>query len=231
MKPLADICHVRLRPLFLWRGVAVALAIVIGVFFATGCSNTQGSGDHSLGAQALQNLSPFEMRVLKDKHVSQAEFDESMQVYTECLTAAGLKYHIQSDQAGMGAVQVTGTGAPSMGSDSAMERCVHQVDAVQEVWILQNHVSASDVDKLQAKFISCLRGAGLSIKDGASFADAENAVSQFTNSLPEHYDNNSPDGIIAGKADTCQQDYYSVSGAQPLPGLQEALDNLDTSGW
>ncbi len=213
------------------RWVAAVLVAFIGVFLVAGCASSQGGGNNSLGATALQNLSPFEKGVLADKHVTEAELDQSMRVYTECLTAAGLKYQIQPGQAGMGSVWVIQTGKPGPDSDAAMERCTDEVNAVENVWILQNHVGAADLATMQAKFISCLRDAGLPIKDGATFLDAESAESKFMTSLPGQYDDDSPVGVTADKVDTCQQNYQKVSGAQPLPGLQEALTKLDTSGW
>lgn len=230
VRPLADSGRAAVRPPSAWRRAVAALSLVIGVLVVTGCGSSQGASGQSLGAQVLQNPSPFEMRVLKDKHVTQAEFDESTQIYIECLKAAGLQVEIQPDGAGIARVWAKGTGAPSSNSGNPVEKCAHQIDAVQNVWVLQSHVSASDIDRMQAQLVSCLRDAGLPIKDGSTFNDAERALSDFMASLGS-YDDNSPQGVTADKAGTCQQDYQGVSGAQPLPGLQEALDQLDTSGW
>lgn len=158
------------------RGMAAVLVLVSGAFLVAGCASSGSGAGNSLGAQALQNLSPFEKRVLKDKYVTQAEFDESMQVYTECLAAAGIQYEIKPGEVGMGSVLMYNTGSPGPDSttfDEDMRRCVDQVSAVQNVWILQNQAGA------------------------------------------------------AGTATTRAM----IAGAQPLPGLQKALDGLDTSGW
>lgn len=161
--------HGRIR----WQAVAVAvlaaLAIVFGVVTAVGGTRNVPATDTSLGIQALQNLSSFEKQVLADKHVTADEIDEAMGVYTQCLTDSGIRYEIQPGPRGMGNVLMFGGPAEGWAPgteqqyDEAMEHCSDEVSAVQNVWILQNHV------------------------EGAYPA--------------------------------------------PLPGLAEALDTLDTSGW
>lgn len=145
------------------RRFPTILIAAMTVFLAAGCATAQPDPNSHLGAEVLQNISPFEQRVLADKHVTQTELDESTHVYTECLTAAGLKYEITPGQTGTGSIWVTQTGSPRPDSDDAMQECTDQVNAVENVWILQNPGNAS--------------------------------------------------------------------GAQPLPGLKDALDQLDTSGW
>jgi hypothetical protein len=162
-----------LRGRIRWQAVAVAavamLVAVFGLVVAAGGTATQPAGDASLGVHALQNLSEFEKQVLADKHVTPEEMDEALHTYTDCLSEAGMRYEIQPGPRGMGNVLTFGgpaNGWPSgteQDFDVAMERCVDQVSAVQNVWILQN--------------------------------------------------------------------YTVGTYPQPLPGLQEALDALDTSGW
>jgi hypothetical protein len=117
--------------------VAVLIAVT-SVFLILGRSASPVDVNGGLGSQALENLSTFEQRVLKDKYVTRAEFDESTHVYTECLTAAGLQHGITPGQVGMGSVWIRQTGSPGPNSDDAMQRCVDQISAVQNVWILQN---------------------------------------------------------------------------------------------
>lgn len=155
-----------------WQAVAVAvvaaLAAVLGLFIAVGRTATPPAGDASLGANALRDLSGFEKQVLADKRVTSGELDEAIRVYTQCLSAAGLRYEIQPGPTNMDNVVIFG--GPANGAalaaqpddDAKMQHCVDQVSAVQNVWILQHHTVGSD--------------------------------------------------------------------PQPLPGLQEALDTLDTSG-
>lgn len=220
------------RLLPLGRGAAAVLVVLLGAPLVAGCAGSLSSGGNSLGAQALQNPSQFEERVLKDKHVTQAEFDESMQVYTECLAAAGLQYEVSPAQVGMGSVFVYHTGRPGPDSDNAEMQCVDKVSAVQNVWTLQNHLSTADLESRRATYIACLRDAGLPISDGASFEDANSAMSAFIDSLSgKQYDDASPLGKKVDKVFTCRRHYQRVSGAQPLPGLKQALETLDTSGW
>jgi len=117
--------------------VAVLIAVT-GVFLILGRSASPADGNDGLGSQALRNLSSFEQHVLKDKQVTPAELDESTHVYTECLTAAGLNYDVAPGEVGIGGVWVRQTGSPGPNSDDAMQRCVDQISAVQNVWILQN---------------------------------------------------------------------------------------------
>lgn len=208
----------------------VTALLGVGVFLVAGCVSTESAGTQSLGAEVLQDLSPFEMRVLKDKHVTRAELDEATQIYIECLQAAGLRVDIDPSQEGMAAVWAEGIGLPDSAAGDPVEECSHQVDAVENVWILQNHVSAADLNQMRAQLVSCLRDAGLPINDGATFDDAARAYSEFMESLGSYSDGSS-EGVRADKAGVCQQEYQGVSGAQPLPGLQEALGRLDTSAW
>ena len=141
----------------------------MAAFLAVGCATAHADPNSRLGAAALQNLSPFEQHVLADKHVTAAERAQALQVFTGCLTDAGIRYETDPGQTGIAGVRMYGEAAVGAGGttqsadDAAMDHCINQVSAVENVWILQN----------------------------------------------------------PGKA----------SGAQPLPGLKEALDRLDTSGW
>lgn len=120
-------------------GTIVAVLITVtSVFVIFGRPTPPVDVNGGLGSQALENLSSFEQRVLKDKHVTQAEFDESTQVYTECLAAAGLQHGTTPGQVGIGSASGRQAGSPGQDSDDAMQRCVGQVNAVQNVWILQN---------------------------------------------------------------------------------------------
>lgn len=156
-----------------WQAVAVVvmavLVAVVGIVVAAGGTGAQATGDVSLGARALQDLSPFERQVLADKHVTAHELDEAIHTFTDCLTEAGIRYEIAPGTPNMSNVIMYGGLANGWDPtaqddyDQKMEHCVDQVSAAQNVWILQN---------------------------------------------PGH-----------------------VPGAQPLPGLKDALDRLDTSGW
>lgn len=127
--------------------IAVLIAAT-GLFLIAGFAATPVDGNAALGRQALENLSPFEQRVLKDKQVTDAEFDESTHVFTECLTEAGIKFEITPGRAGMGSVLMYGTGSPNNSYDEKMQHCVDQVDAVENVWILQNPDNASGAKPL-----------------------------------------------------------------------------------
>lgn len=151
------------------RFAAIAVAAMVTVL-AAGCATAQPDPNSHLGAAALQNLSQFEKRVLADKHVTDAELGEAVQVFTDCLTKAGIAYSIQPGQVGLRSVLMHGSVTDEAertqqlaDHDAKMNRCIDQVSAVDNVWILQN----------------------------------------------------------PGKA----------AGAQPLPGLKQALERLDTAGW
>lgn len=212
--------------------------VAVGMALVAGCAGTPAGAGNSMGAQALQDPSPFEKRVLADKHVTRAELDESVRVYTECLTAAGIEYEVQP---GVGISSILLHGSLSPGSDSAaeleefdekMEGCIDEVSAVGNVWTLQNHVSVSELETMRNTFVSCLRDAGLPLAEGATYSDAREAASQLRKSMSgPMYDDSTEQGRTLIKVTTCQQDFQGVSGAQPLPGLAEALEALDTSGW
>jgi hypothetical protein len=127
--------------------VAVLIAVT-SVLFIFGRAASPVDVNGGLGSQALENLSPFEQSVLKDRYVTEAEFDESTHAYTECLAAAGLNYEMTPGQVGIGSVLVRQTGPPGPDSDDAFQRCVDQVNAVQNVWILQNPDNAAGAKPL-----------------------------------------------------------------------------------
>jgi hypothetical protein len=127
--------------------IAVLIAVT-SVFYIFGRAASPVDVNGRLGSQALENLSSFEQRVLKDKYVTPAEYAESTHVYTECLTAAGLTHGTMPGQAGTGSAWVRQTGSPRPNSDDAFQRCVDQVNAVQNVWILQNPDNAAGAKPL-----------------------------------------------------------------------------------
>jgi hypothetical protein len=102
----------------------------------------------NLGQQALQNLSSFEKRVLKDKHVTDAERATTLRVFTQCLTNAGIEYEIDPDQTGIASVWMYGGTAAQAGRTTqddaaAMDHCIDQVNAIENVWILQHPDNAA----------------------------------------------------------------------------------------
>src|SRR5690242_3269540 len=129
---------------------------LIASLLVVGCgrsSNATPSGP-SLGVRALQSLTPFEKKALKDKTVSLAELMASTQVYEECLRAHHVDFDIGSpENLGPSGVQTVITVPANVASpDEVADKltaqaraCLAQVSAVEDVWVLQHQVSQADL--------------------------------------------------------------------------------------
>jgi hypothetical protein len=224
--------------------VLVSFAVVLVTIY--GCSgspssnnSTGGPGNLSPGTQALRNLTPFEKKILKDKHVTLAGLLESTQVYEECLTRANIQWTQAPGGLGPSSLQtivmvpqnVSNPDAYNNQMQAKTLQCLNQVSAVEDVWVLQNQASQGDIQKAERNFVSCLRKAGLSLPPNATFEQAGTALQNLvvSNSGGE-IDPNSALGQEQTAATSCGQ-AVSDSAVVALPGLADALKSLDTSSW
>jgi hypothetical protein len=194
----------------------------------------------SLGAQALQNLSPFEKRVLKDKKVTLAELLEATQVYEECLTANNINFQ-QTSATDLGPsgvatlITVPANVKDPDAYDAEMQNkaytCQDPVSAVEDVWVLQNQASQAQIDKAEKDYVACIRNAGISLPAGATFTQAGSAAKSFVQSLSgNEVDPTSALGIEQTAVSNCMASIAQTSTVA-LPGLSQALAALNTSGW
>jgi hypothetical protein len=188
-----------------------------------------------LGAKELQDLSPVETRVLKDKVVTSAELGDSTDVYIECLDAKKLGHQVVDDDLGPSGILVDFSVSASVKSsdeDVAMygkaKECLDEVSAVEAVWILQNQPSQSDIEKAQNDFVACVRLAGVSLDPNATMADAGAAARQLISG--GHVDVSTPHGRKVAAVSECLTT-LTRSTQIALPGLDQALKSLDTGGW
>jgi hypothetical protein len=188
-----------------------------------------------LGAKELQHLSPVEKRVLKDKVVTSAELGESTRVYIECLDANKLGHQVVDDDLGPSGILVdfeVTANVKSSDEDASMDAkartCLGEVSAVEAVWMLQNQPSQSDIEKAQNDFVACMRRAGVSLSPNATMADAGAAARQLISG--GHVDASTPRGRQLAAVSECLTT-ITRSTQLALPGLDQALKSLDTSGW
>jgi hypothetical protein len=188
------------------------LALVL-VLAPAGCSDSKQPSDsgrqqEDLGAAILADLSPIEREVLADKQVRSAEFTSANQVTLACLRKAGAVIASNPDD-------VLTMATIQGGSEQALERiraCKAETDAIGAVWVLQNQPSPEERQAGRQKFLACIRSAGVDLPDGSSLQDAL-AAAQSAEST---------------EARSCAE-AFARADISALPGLAEALDNLDTS--
>ncbi len=216
---------------------ALPLIAVLPVLAACG----PPGGADSLGAKALQNLTPFEKRVLVDKHVSLGELQQADQIYVNCLTTSGVT--VLPDQGvandpgpdgyGLTWTYINDSQNNKMNARAAV--CQSQVAAVTAVWVLQHEASADQVAAAEGTFPNCAKRAGLSFAPQSRWEDvarqAETVLNNVLQSNPTSSaaptsDPNNP-GLDVQGLGRCV-DGLSASTATALPGLQSALDALNT---
>ena len=212
---------------------------MVAVALLAGCGSPATTGSTSLGAQALQNLTPFERTVLKDKTVSVAELMQARQVYVECLDANHVGFtHGDPSDLGQSGIQTLITVAPTEPNPDAVaaaltakaHTCLDSVAAVEDVWVLEHQLSQSDLDKAKATFVSCVRNAGVTLPDRATFDDAGASARTLLQDTTTELNPSTARGAEVVAVGGCLS---SITQSQQvaLPGLRQALDALDTSGW
>lgn len=210
------------------RHRATALSIILTSCVIGGCS--EATGEESLGAQALDSLSPLEAEALQDKQITMAELERSAAVYEECLVSAGFSVEV-ADQAILGPsrfateVQVGDDPAEADRYDAAGQACYDDVEAIEAVWLLQNQASDEELAAVEAAFVECARTAGAPVAEGASFEDAVTAAQDF---VQEAQASSGDPGDLPPDA-VAVRDCLAPLSAQlvtPLPGLDDALEAL-----
>jgi hypothetical protein len=210
--------------------------LTASVVALAGCS---GAPDQSyLGRQALEHMSPVEKAALADKVVTLAELKQASQVFVDCVTRAGATVTPgEGSDPGYVGPSSYGLEWPS-DADAVMEpkvdACRHEVNAVEDVWVLQHQASESDMEAAEQKFPGCARRAGLSVPGDTDWKDAvRQAVSVLEDSGYYGHASGSPAPQAPGAVDVtalgaCVDDLTKkTTGA--LPGLAEALATLDPS--
>ena len=224
----------------LTRSAAGTLAgvLIAGVLLA-GCGSATTTRSTSLGAQALQNLTPFEKKVLKDKTVTVAELMQARQVYTECLDTNHVGFQPgDPNELGPSGVQTLITVAPTEPNPDAVaaaltakaHTCLDSVAAVEDVWVLQHQLSQSDLDKAKATFVTCVRNAGIPLPARATYADAGSAARTLLQNTTSELNPSTAQGAEVVAVGGCLSS-ITQSSQVALPGLRQALDALDTSRW
>lgn len=219
---------------------AGALSLIVSAALLAGCGGTSGPESASLGAQALRHLSAFDKKVLKDKKVTIAELLETTQVYKECLNARGIQFEqgAPGDLGPSGLItvidvprQVKDPDSYMMALDTKAETCLDQVSAVEDVWVLQNQASQSQIDRAEGQFVSCVRRAGLHVPAGIGFGAAGKAVRELMQGLSTaEINSSSAEGQEYSAVQECLVPVSKVAEVA-LPGLAQALSSLDTRGW
>lgn len=197
---------------------AVAGLVAVALAGMTACGESRGRRD--LGREALQNLSDRERVALADKRVDFGEYESANRHASDCLTALGLTV----DPLELGKDGTFSIGWLSVGKseqemaalDVETERCHAEINAINAVYVLQHGASKSELQDAEQDFRSCVEELGLSNADSAP-------VGQLAVALQDQVGNGA---IDRPAAEACVQIIEAVD-AQPLPGLEEALEQLD----
>lgn len=215
-------------------GFAVSLAIL-----SSGCGASETSnGTGPIAPAEFGHLSPLAKEVLKDKLVTDAELSAGTQGYKDCLTTAGITWSL-SDPARVQPGTIATTYIVPEGANNGEEvlaafeveenRCRSQVAPIEDVWTLQHQPSDQQLIAAKATFVDCVYRAGLRIAPGATFDEAGSAFSEYFDqpgSRPDDISEKDRYQALEACASAIQQ---SVIVAPP--GVEQALAELDTSGW
>ena len=99
----------------------------------SGCG---GYDPDSLGAQALRDLSPLEVEVLRDKVVTEQERTDAAAALQSCLIRAGAE-DVQIDAEFGVSYGFTGGEAELSAFDTLTDECDAETDAIGAVWFMQ----------------------------------------------------------------------------------------------
>ena len=99
----------------------------------SGCG---GYDPDSLGAQALRDLSPLEVEVLRDKVVTEQERNDAATALQSCLTRAGAENIQVDDEFGV-SYEFAGGEAELSAFDTLTDECDAETDAIGAVWFMQ----------------------------------------------------------------------------------------------
>ncbi len=216
-----------------WTPAVLAAA---GVVLLVACSGPPDQSD--LGRQALENLSPVERSALADKKVTLAELKQASAVFVDCVTRAGATAQPgeggdpgSAGPSGFAVEYSLGPGVDSNEMERRLAACRDEVNAVEDVWVLQHEASEADKEKAEQQLPGCARRAGLALPDDVEWTDAvRRAVSVLQDS--GYYGRSSaspapsPAGIDVTALGHCV-DVLTAKTTGALPGLAAALASLD----
>jgi hypothetical protein len=234
---IVDFMAMRLKPQAGRRSMKVAVAglvvLFLTVFVALRALSSEppSPSELSLGARELQDLSPFEKSILKDKVVTPTELRQSTHVFIECLNTNHIGHEVIAGDPGPSGIQVDMElleGAEEASKNKEVDACLDNVSAVEAVWLLQNQPNQSDIEEAKADYVACVRHAGVNLAANATAADAGAAARQFNQGGSANA--STPRGRQASALLVCLETLVR-STQTALPGLGQALESLDTSGW
>ena len=186
--------------------------------------------------------------MLADKVVTLAELEQAAHVFVDCVTEAGgtVAQDVGPDTGYVGpssySVEYPVTSAQAGDAiEHKIDACRGEVNAIEDVWVLQHETSEAEKEKAEQAFPGCARKAGMSLADDVDWADATRtaaAALEKSNFLGSSHWTASPkptqaaspivDGVDMIALDQCLDDLTTkTSGA--LPGLADALATLNPS--
>jgi len=209
-----------------WRRfLTLAIPVLPAAAILVGCASHGSVVDDSQGARILASLSQLEQRTLEDKVVSAGELDAAASAYRDCVTSHGfvMDPYVPGTpvrDTPVSIVLVDDEDGPIR--EAELEACRAQVDAIDSVWVLQQAPTAAQAKEAERAFVACVAGLGL-VEDGATFEDAASAFSEAAQSEEPFDEAGNPTDL-----QQCAADLTERAGTTALPGLAEALAELDT---
>jgi len=197
---------------------AVAKRPAAFAFVVLAACSCAGGKEH-LGRDALSHLSARERQALADERITFGEDESAVRAQVGCLR--GLDVTVDEPQlSDDGTFQIGwDTSAGGAGFERLLaeaERCSESVRAVTAVYVLQHAVSDEERREGQDSFRDCVGELGLPGADDAGFTE-----------LLDDLRDRVVAGQIAREPATACQDLLRAVSVSPLPGLAEALDELE----
>jgi len=209
--------------------LAQAFGLAVFAVALAGCQPAEPlaapSLEESAGALLLRELSDVEREVLADRFVSASEHEKSEVVVRQCLEGYELEVSIEPD----GRISVETSDFDEAEVERLFNECWVEVDAIREVWRLQNQPSPEQIAHAERGFVDCVADLGY-VNTGASFGEASAAYSQNVLQVREEWDTSTKaENGTPNPLDACFLAYTEAVGVLPLPGLAEALAALNVS--
>lgn len=197
------------------RRLARLVALLLA---AAGCARDVGEATPS-GVRILTNLSEQERAALSDKYVSFSEYEAAARFEIECLRALGVSVDplaLGADGTFMLAWETSFEGDRLDSARAGAQRCNEEVDAIHAVYVVGIAPGPTELRAVEVRFRECLAGV-LPDTSGASSVEE----------LLQRVDRGVRDGSVESAAAELCVAVLRATPPQPLPGLVQALSELD----
>jgi len=192
--------------------------LVAALLAVTGCAREVG-GATSSGARVLADLSEHERAALSDKYVSFAEYEAAARLEVECLRALGVSVDplvLGPDGTFTLFWETSLEGRQLESARAGAQRCNEEVAAIHAVYVLGIAPGPTELRAVEVRFRECLSGV---LPDMSGASSVEELLQRIDRGVRD-------ESVDSADAELCVA-VLRATPPQPLPGLAQALSELD----